>query len=355
MKAPESEKKNIWIDLGNSPHVPFFQALAREFESRGHEILWTARDYAQTVELARQAGLDPAVFGTHGGKRLPAKIMKFAVRVMSLINWSRRKRIDLAISHNSLEPLAVARLLGIPSVNLMDYEHHPNNHISFRLARRVIVPISFPSEKLKKFGARERKVRRFDGIKEDVYLADFSPRASFQAELRSLGILPENILVIVRPDAPDALYNRQFENNLLEHVLDRFARIENARIVVLPRTLSQGDELKRRHSQSNIIFPKTALPGADLIAAADLVVSGGGTMNREAAALGVPAATIFTGHSAAIDEYLVKEGRMLKIGSREDIDMIHLTKKSDLNLRGRTAIRTEVADLILEPMLETRK
>ena len=341
-------KKTIWIDLGNSPHVPFFVALADEFVTRGHKIYWTARDYAQTVELAKQAGLEVEVFGTHGGKNVFAKGAKFLSRVVDLLKWSRGKKIDLAVSHNSLEPLAVARLAGIDSINLMDYEHHPNNHISFRLARRVVVPASFPAESLKKFGARESKVRRYPGIKEDVYLGSFHPDPAFEGRLTSLGVAPENTLVVVRPHAPDALYNRQFENKLLDHVLERFAANDKAKIIVLPRTAAQGAELRERHPQDNIIFPEAALDGANLIASADLVVSGGGTMNREAAALGVPVVTIFTGRTAAIDEYLCGEGRMQKIRSGADVDSIKLAKKSVLNLRGRTTARSEVADLILE-------
>ena len=57
----------IWIDLANSPHVPFFRALIPEFGARGHQVEITARDFAQTVELAMNAGLMPHVIGGHGG------------------------------------------------------------------------------------------------------------------------------------------------------------------------------------------------------------------------------------------------------------------------------------------------
>jgi len=338
----------IWIDLGNSPHVPFFTAIAKELEGRGHDILWTARDYAQTVQLAKGAGLEPAVFGTHGGKNIAVKGVKFAARVFDLLRWSHKKAIDLVLSHNSLEPLMVARLAGIRSVNLMDYEHHPNNHVSFRLANRVIVPSSFPAESLKSFGATAKKTRRFTGIKEDVYLADFEPDPAFADQLKHQNVKLDDILIVIRPHAPDALYNRGFENQLLDYALDRFARTDNVRILLLPRKPSQGDELLSRHPHPNITIVKDAVDGANLIAAADLVVSGGGTMNREAAALGVPAATIFTGRPAAIDEYLCKEGRMIKLGSVEDIAALDLKKKRSLDLRRRTSVRKEVVDLILE-------
>lgn len=338
---------NIWIDLGNSPHVPFFTALAEELEKRGHEILWTARDYAQTVELARRANLQIEVFGTHGGKKVFQKGLKFSSRVIDLIRWGRSKKIDLVLSHNSHEPLAAARFLSIRSVNLMDYEHHPMNRLSFRLANRVIVPESFPDEFLKKFGALN-KTKKFEGIKEDVYLSDFKPDDGFQNELKELGITTENILVVVRPHAPEALYHRGFANEILDELLDNFAKDENAKIILLPRKTYQGAELKKKHPQSNIIIPEKVLDGANLLAAADLVISGGGTMNREAAALGIPTATIFAGHPAAIDEYLIREKRLLKINRREDLANLKLEKKSGLNLRDKKNVREQVLNFILE-------
>lgn len=337
----------IWIDLGNSPHVPFFLAIAYELEKRGHALLWTARDYAQTVELAQKANLSIEIFGTHGGKNVLQKTVKFGARFFELLNWARGKKIDLVLSHNSHEPLAVARVLRVKSVNLMDYEHHPLNNFSFRLANRVIVPESFPDNFLRKFGAIH-KTKKFQGIKEDVYLADFKPDAEFQNELKSLGVLPENILVVVRPHAPEAMYHRGIANELLDELLDKFSTDEKVKIILLPRKNYQGEELRRKHPQPNIIIPEKVLDGANLLASADFVFSGGGTMNRESAALGVPTATIFAGQSAAIDEYLLRENRLQKIESSADLAKIKLAKKKGLNLRDGKSVREQVVKFILE-------
>ncbi len=337
----------IWIDLGNSPHVPFFSALSREFAKRGHEVVWTARDYAQTVELAKSAGLDPVVFGTHGGKNVVSKAMKFASRVLELRKWASREKIDLVLSHNSQEPLVVARLLGLKSVNLMDYEHHPGNHLSFRTAKKLIVPKTFPDAALRKFGVEESKVRRFDGIKEDVYLADFQPDPQFPAVLSSLGVSGDDILVVIRPHAPEALYHRGIANQLLSDALEKFAAVPRCKIILLPRKTYQGDELQRNHPHANIIIPDGVVDGANLMAAADLVVSGGGTMNREAAALGVPTVTIFAGRPAVIDEYLVSEGRLQKIHTKADLQNIKLEKKKGLDLRHQVSVREQVVEHIL--------
>lgn len=342
-----SQRMRIWIDLSNSPHVPFFRALAAEFERRGHNILWTLRDYAQTVELANQAGIDAPLFGTHGGGNLLAKFGKFAARIIELSRWARRQNIDLVVVHNSQEPLIVARLLGLASVNLMDYEHHPGNHLSFRTAKRLVLPSAFPDEKAVGFGASPAKTSRYEGIKEDVYLAYFKGDPQFVNELEKLGVTPQNILVVVRPHAPEALYNRGVENDLLDRVIDRAAATENAKVILLPRKTYQGDDLRVRHPQANVIIPSVALDGANLLLAADLVISGGGTMNREAAALGVPTATIFTGKAAAIDEYLIAEGRMMRIETPQDVDNLQFIKRRAAEPRRETAALSRVADLIL--------
>ena len=204
----------IWIDLANSPHVPFFRALAGEFGARGHEVSVTAREFAQTVELAEAAGLQPEVVGRHGGGKLSGKAGNLVGRAWALARWARGKRFGLAVSHNSYSQVLAARALGLRAVTLMDYEHQPANHLAFRLASRVVVPESFPEEALRRFGAGRRKVRRYRGIKEDVYLADFEPDPEFAGSLtEKFGIdVGLDTLVVVRPPARDALYHRDLRH-----------------------------------------------------------------------------------------------------------------------------------------------
>jgi len=338
----------IWVDLANSPHVPFFRALKGELEGRGAEVRLTARDFAQTVELAHAAGLEPAVIGAFGGRALAGKAGNLIGRAARLARWARGQAFDLAVSHNSYAQVAAARALSIPAVTLMDYEHQPANHLAFRLASRVIVPRAFPDAALRRYGAGSRKVLRYDGTKEDVYLADFAPDPRFAGSLLELGVNSEDVLVTVRPPARDALYHR-FENDLFEGLLGRLQARPDVKTILLPRTEAQRTEFAARAilAGGSMILPHGALDGANLIATSDLVVSAGGTMNREAAALGVPAATIYAGRWAAIDEELVREGRLQRITAREDLDNLRIEKKSGLNLRRSLGVRAEVADLIL--------
>lgn len=336
----------IWIDFGNSPHVPFFRPLIKEFERRGHRVEITARAFAQTVELARAANLAPVVIGSHGGRNISSKGVKLIQRAIGLARWARNRKFDLAVSHNSHEHIVAAWAMGIRTVTLMDYEHHPANHLSFRLASRVIVPDCFPDESLRRCGARDEKVRRYHGIKEDVYLADYLPDPKFSEKLRALGITQSEVLVIARAPASFALYHRM-EDDLFSQLLDRVSAQSNVKVILLARIETQQAKLAARHRAENIIFPHEALPGADLIAAADLVVSAGGTMNREAAALGVPAVTTFSGKWAAVDEQLVREGRLKRLRSLKDLEALEIKKKPIRNPRSALDVRGEVVELIL--------
>ncbi|HEV2912846.1 MAG TPA: DUF354 domain-containing protein [Pyrinomonadaceae bacterium] len=335
----------IWIDLANSPHVPFFRALIPEFTERGHEVETTARHFAQTVELARLSGLSPVVLGGHGGRRLAGKARNLIGRAASLARWARTRSLDLAVSHNSYAQVAAASAIRLRSVTLMDYEHQPANHLAFRLASRIIVPRAFPEEALRRYGARASKVRRYDGTKEDVYLSDFEPDPRFASKLGELGVSPGEVLVVVRAPAREALYHR-FENELFEELLNRLGGRAGVKVILLARTEAQRARYAAR-AGANLVLPREVLDGANLLAAADLVISAGGTMNREAAALGVPAATIYAGRWAAIDEELVREKRLRRISTRADLDALPILKKGSAAPRRAHGVRARVARLIL--------
>ena len=333
----------LWIDLANSPHVPFFRALADRFIAQGHEIETTAREFAETVSLAQAAGFSPEVVGVHGGRAVSRKAVTIAGRAWALAAWARRRKFDLAISHNSYSQILAARAVGLKTVTMMDYEHQPANHLAFRFASRIIVPASFPAKRLRRYGARVGKVRRYHGTKEDVYLADFQPDASFAAELCELGVKPDNVLVLMRPPAHDALYHR-FQNTLFDEALTMLAAKENVQVILLPRNESQRAAYAGKH----VIIPVRPLDGANLIAASDLVISAGGTINREAAALGVPAASIYAGKWAAVDEGLVNEGRLRRIASAADLRSLATEKKRTASPRRSREVIDEVVRLIFE-------
>src|SRR6476646_3233695 len=265
----------IWIDLANSPHVPFFKALRERFLGEGHDVEVTARDFAETVPLATAARLAPTIVGVHGGKPVTAKATNLMSRAWPLASWARTRKFDLAISHNSYSQILAARALRVRSVTLMDYEYQPANHLAFRFTSRIIVPTCFPDRRLRRYAASPRKVRRYHGTKEDVYLSNFQPDPSFARQLSEFGISSDNVLVVMRPPAHDALYHR-FQNALFDQVLDFLFTHENVKVMLLPRSAAQRAYYSAKTSPK-LIVPEHPLAGADLIAASDLVISAGGT------------------------------------------------------------------------------
>jgi len=336
----------IWIDLANSPHVPLFNSLRKEFLLLGHEVEITARDFAETVALAEQARLSPQVIGGYGGGNVSGKAGNLISRAWDLARWSGGRNFELAVSHNSYSQILSARLRGIPCVTLMDYEYQPANHLAFRFSNKIIVPDCFPAEQLKKYGARIGKVHRYHGTKEDVYLADFHPTEEFGSRLSQLGITSADTLVLMRPPARNALYHR-FENSLFDDMLTRVLNTPHTKVILLPRDDIQRRDYKNR-ADKNLVIPESPLPGPDLIAASDLIISAGGTMNRESAALGVPTASIYAGEWAAVDQMLIEEGRLSRIRSEEDIKSLQIAKKSASNARRAFSVRGEIVKLILD-------
>src|SRR6185503_1334249 len=334
----------LWIDLANSPHVPFFKALTKRFVAAGHEIEITARELAETIPLAHAAGFAPAVVGAHGGRPVSKKAGSIASRAWALAGWAHQRNFDLAISHNSYSQILAARVLGLKTITMMDYEHQPANHLAFRFASRIIVPASFPAERLRRYGARVGKVRRYHGTKEDVYLADFQADPAFGARLCELGVNADNVLVLVRPPAHDALYHR-FQNTLFDDALAMLQSRENVQVILLPRNAAQRAAYAGRE---RVIVPEAPLDGANVIAASDLVISAGGTINREAAALGVPAASVYAGQWAAVDEELVKEGRLQHIQNITGLRSLVIKKKDKATPRKSVKVIEEVTRLIFE-------
>ncbi len=303
----------VWVDLTNSPHVLVLRPVIDALRAQGHVVEVTARDFAQTVGLAERFGMAVTVIGRHRGDKLAAKAAGLADRSARLVRWAHPKRFDLAIGHGSNDVSVAARFLGIPCSTMFDYEWATVQHgVNCRLAQAVVVPDAIPAERLDRYGARG-KVRAFPGLKEEYYLADFEPST---AVLDELGLDPAKPIAMVRTPPVVSLYHR-FENPLFARVLDR---LEGQQTVVLPRVDSQRAELAGR----GFVVPERAIDAQSLIAHADVVVSAGGTMNREAVALGTPVWTTFEGRLGAVDERLIAEGRLHKL---EDAEALVLEKR----------------------------
>jgi uncharacterized protein len=325
----------VWVDLTNSPHVLVLRPVIRALEREGAEVLVTARDFAQTLDLAERHGLRVEAIGHHRGGRLAAKGVGLLSRSTALARWARGRRIDVAFGHGSNDVTVAAALLRIPSSTAFDYEWAKVQHtVNCRLARAVVVPDVIPPERLAPYGAEPSKLRRYPGLKEEYYLADFEPDP---AVLGELGLDPARPIAVVRTPPAVSLYHR-FENPLFGAVLDR---LRDEQTVVLPRTPEQRAEL------GGFIVPERAIDAQSLIAFADLVISAGGTMNREAVALGTPVWTTFEGRMGAVDEALIADGRLRRLERAEDVALEKRTGSSAERTRRDPAL---LADLLLSPV-----
>jgi predicted glycosyltransferase len=299
----------VWVDLTNSPHVLVMRPLIAAMRADGHAVEVTARDFAQTLELCERLGIEHTAIGRHGGGALGAKAAGLASRSVALWRWARPRRFDVALGHGSNDVCVAAALLRIPSATAFDYEWAAvQHHVNCRLASAVMVPDAIPPERLTRYGAAG-KLRRYRGLKEEYYLADFEPD---RAVIDNLGLDPARPLVVVRTPPDVSLYHR-FENPLFREVLER---LRAAQAVVLPRTSAQRAELAER---GGFVVPERAVDAQSLVALADLVISAGGTMNREAVALGTPVYTTFEGRLGAVDERLIGDGRLRRLERADQV------------------------------------
>jgi uncharacterized protein len=319
----------VWIDMTASAHVLVFRPLIEILRSRGDDVEITAREYAQTLELLELHGLEATVIGRHGGRSRLGKARALTSRLGALRRWAKRRSFDVALAHGSHELTMTARRLGIPSATTFDYEWAYLQHkLGCRAATRVVVPEAIPPERLARYGAVPPKLQQYPGLKEEYYLADFEPDG---AVLGQLGVERERVVVVLRPPPDVSLYHRH-SNPLFPLVLEHLGRDEGVHAVVIPRTAEQRLYVAGLALPS-VIVPEHAVDAQSLIALSDLVVSAGGTMNREAVALGVPVYTTYGGRLGGVDEWLIREGRLVPLTDPRALD---LRKREGSGNGGRT-------------------
>jgi predicted glycosyltransferase len=326
-RARATTSKKIWIDLDNSPHIPFFLPIIAELESRGYRVLLTARDAYQVCELVEFFHLKSEVLGGHWGKNRFMKVLGTGIRTAQLWAWALKNKPDLAVSHGSRSQLLSALAGRVPVITIWDYEH--SSGMGPLIPDWAFVPHLIPMSVI----VRSRKQSfRYPGFKENVYVAGLVPDPSVRGQL---GIAETDLVVTVRPPATQAHYHNAEAESLLDAALDHLTQRPDTRIILLPRNRQQAVELGNQWSawiaKRKIIIPEHVVDGLNLIWLSDLVISGGGTMNREAAALGVPVYSIFRGPLGSVDRHLSETHRLVLLETTEDV-----RTRIDLKKRDRT-------------------
>lgn len=317
----------LWIDLDNSPHVPLFAPLIRHLRERGWPLIVTARDFAQTLDLVEQLGVPAIPVGRHAGRSKLRKVANLPVRATQLVRAVLGFRPQIALSHGSRTQTIAARMIGARSIVMFDYEW-TEMEIFKRLADRLACPTAIGADRLREASIPVEKVTFYEGFKEDLYLPEFRPDPEFRA---AIGADHDSLVVTVRPPGLIGNYHDDRSEAICRELLGRLAKVRDAVVVVLPKTRLERDLVASalpERPAARIVVPGRALPGLQLLFASDLAVSGGGTMNRESALLGVPTWSMFTGRRAAVDEELARRGLLRFLERPEDLDGVPFERRS---------------------------
>lgn len=323
-------KRTIWVDFDNAPHVAFLLPLARELESRGFYLFYTARNHAETTILLKSQGVKFLSIGGEFAKSKIAKVFGTLHRALQLQKRIGSQKIFGFLSHGSRAGVLASFFKGIPSVTLYDYEYVDTTIFNI-FSTKVLVPNVITDRDIVQAGINPKNIAKYPGLKEELYLPGFIPSAEL---FHLLGLNPEKIIVTVRPPATFGHYHNQESENILSALFDYLLGFPEIELVVLPRRKEQKIQIQDMyfHGKQKVVIPETAVDGLNLIWNSDLVISGGGTMIREAAALGVPAYSIFTGKVGAVDRCLEQQKKISFIRTLSDIKSIVIRKRSKITV-----------------------
>jgi len=337
----------LWIDIDNSPHVNIFRPIINYFEKNNIDYLVTARDYAQTLDLLRLYNINFLEIGSYGGKKKLSKIFNLFHRSKLLTQKLNRYDISLALSHGSRTQLLATKLLGIKSVLMFDYEY--TEHIIFNtLSSYLLCPKYIPDSRLKEVGYNLKKIIKYDGFKEELYLSVFEPDPNFR---KNIGVDESSILIIIRPPSMTSNYHNEKSEKILKRLIKLIkSSNENLFTIIVPRTKYDQDLVKKLilGGEDKFRILQKAVDGLQLLYSADYVFSGGGTMNRESALLGTKTYSFFTGKRPYLDEYLSEMNRLNFINDVLDIDKITFEKYNKLPLNINKSLTEEIASIILD-------
>lgn len=304
----------IWFDADNGPHVLIMRPLVAELCRRGHEVVFTARDRTKTCQLLAMYGLDYRKVGAEYGRGMAGKVKGTLGRAWQLAGAMRGSGVAVSFGHGSRALPLASRLLGVPTVTMYDYEW-----VDARLfnlcCRSILLPDAISADRCREAGIASGKVVSYPGFKEELYLGMGDLDLSIPA---ALGLRGSAVKVLLRPPATTAHYHNPEAEGLLEAILEVLARSNDVQLVYLPRTPDQR-ELPAKAGVREVIVPERVFDGPSLVAAMDLVISGGGTMTREAAIMGIPSYSFFRGREGMVDEALAASGRLALLASADDV------------------------------------
>lgn len=333
----------IWIDITNTPHVNTLMPIIRHLEKQGHELIYTARDFSETLPLLAKHDIKPIVYGKYKGKGRVKKVMGLLQRMWMLL--FDLPKFDLALSLGGNYTSAIAWLRGKKSIVFSD------NDISFKFFSFVmgsyfIFPFYFKYQKIKKkYHIKDSQIRTFQGFKEDIYIADFQPDPTF------LDQLPFKDFITIRPENLKASYVPKDSQTIVPALFEVF---KDENILFLPR---YEEEKKMAEGYDNIWYPEHPLSGLDVCYNTKAMLTGAGTFAREAALLGVPAVSFFPSEVfLTVDEVMQEMGIEFKSRSAIDIkNYVANAIKHPASTERSKQVLTEVLNIIDQIIIEVKK
>ncbi len=329
----------IWFDFDNSPHVLIFKPVLSKLNSMGYGYKITARDYAQTLDLLRMYNLEFSEVGKYGGKNVLSKILNLQQRSRDLVRFIKGEKITKAVNHGSRTQVIAAKKLGIKSIVMMDYEYTENRIFNY-FSDYILLPDVIPESRLKETGFNMRKVIRYSGLKEEIYLSEFKPVENFR---ETINVGNSDLLAVIRPPSMTSNYHDSASERILIRIINKLIQIDKAAVLVIPRTKTDRDFIEKKIKlQDNLRFLDKPVDGLQLLYAADITISGGGTMNRESALLGTKTFSIFSGRKPFVDEHLENKGLITFLKDEKDIEQI------DFNFKQRKKTNIKASNLVDE-------
>jgi len=337
--------RRIWIDLDNSPHVPLFASFIQRLQQEGWQVKVTARNFAQTLDLVEQFGVKAVAVGKHAGKSKLKKILNLPIRAMQLISELRGFKPEIALSHGSRTQAIAAKILGVPKVTMFDYEWSEMKILGF-CSSVMFCPEFISKNRLSEAGFDLKKIRFYKGLKEDMYVREFLPNPNFKAEL---GINQNQKLITIRPPGIIGNYHNENSEKLCRELVLKAIKSENNFVVILPKTQIERkfiDEILTTEHKATVLIPDKAINGLQLLYHSDYCFSGGGTMNREAVALGKHAFSIFTGAKGEVDEILEKSGLLTFLNTTDEVCDINFDNRVENKKHFSEDLQKQLIDLL---------
>lgn len=323
----------IWIDITNTPHVNVLMPIIRHLE-KDHELIFTARDFSETLPLLKKNGITPIVYGNYKGKSRVKKMMGLLGRMWTML--FKLPKFDLALSLGGNYTSSIAFLRGKKSIVFSDNDIS-FKFFSFAMGSYFIFPYYFKYQKVqKKYHIKDKQIKTFNGFKEDIYIAEFTPDPAFMEQL------PFRNFITIRPENLKASYVPKDSTTIVPQLFEVF---KDKNILFLPR---YEEEKKYAEGYANVWYPDGPLSGLDVCYNTEAMLTGAGTFAREAALLGVPAVSFFPSPVfLSVDEAMQELGIEFKSRDPQAIrQFVDYAARKEASMERSKTVQKEVFKII---------